>query len=88
MEGLLTMSQKESDRLSLIKQLIDKKISARESSEILHLSERQIFRLLSRVRSEGSKGIISAVGKLTKRAHFQFELVRINFVVIRFFVEK
>ena len=61
MEGLLTMSQKESDRLSLIKQLIDKKISARESSEILHLSERQIFRLLSRVRSEGSKGIISAV---------------------------
>ena len=29
-----------------------------------------------------------AVGKLTKRAHFQFELVRINFVVIRFFVVK
>ena len=73
MEGLLTMSQKESDRLSLIKQLIDKKISARESSEILHLSERQIFRLLSRVRSEGSKGIISAVVGVPKSLYTDHE---------------
>ena len=58
MNGVLTMSQKEVDRLSLINQVMNKKITIKESSAILHLSERQLFRVLSRVRQEGSKGII------------------------------
>ncbi len=52
------MSQKEVDRLSIINQVISKKITARESSSLLNLSERQVFRIMSRVREEGSKGII------------------------------
>ena len=84
MEGLLTMSQKESDRLSLIKQLIDKKISARESSEILHLSERQIYRLLSRVRSEGSKGIIHKLrGKKSNRGYSESVSSKVIEIYIR-----
>jgi len=70
MEGILTMSQRELDRLSLINQLLKKKITVRESLEILHLSERQIFRIMSRVRAEGSKGIIHKLrGKKSNRGY-------------------
>lgn len=58
MEGILAMSQREVDRLNIITQVLNKKITASESASILKLSERQIFRLMQRVREEGSKGII------------------------------
>lgn len=58
MEGILTMSQREIDSLNIASQLLNKKITASESATILKLSERQVFRLLHRVREEGSKGII------------------------------
>jgi len=58
MEGILTMSQREVDRLSIITQVLNKKITPSESASLLKLSERQIFRLVQRVRKEGSKGII------------------------------
>jgi transposase-like protein len=68
--GDLTMSQKEADRLSLINQVISKKITAKESSVLLRISERQVFRLLCRVREEGSKGIIHKLrGKKSNRGY-------------------
>ena len=70
MNGILTMSQKEVDRLSIINQLINKKITSSESSALLNLSERQIFRIMSRVRQEGSKGIIHKLrGKRSNRGY-------------------
>lgn len=70
MEGILTMSQQEVDRLNIIEQVISKKISVRETSDLLNLSERQIFRILSRVREEGSKGIIHRLrGKTSNRGY-------------------
>lgn len=70
MNGVLTMSQQEVDRLSLINQVMNKKITIKESSAILKLSERQLFRVLSRVRQEGSKGIIHKLrGKSSNRGY-------------------
>jgi transposase-like protein len=70
MEGMLTMSQKEVDRLSIIKQVIAKKITTRESSAMLNMSERHVFRIMSRVRQEGSKGIIHKLrGKKSNRGY-------------------
>ncbi len=70
MEGILTMSQREADRLSIITQLLNRKITAAESGSLLKLSERQIFRLLRRVREEGSKGIIHKLrGKKSNRGY-------------------
>ena len=58
MEDILTMSQKELKRLHIIRKAIDKRIKQREAAEVLGLSQRQIRRLVKRVREESDKGII------------------------------
>jgi transposase len=52
------MSQKELKRLHIIRKAIDKRIKQHEAAEILELSQRQIRRLVKRVREESDKGII------------------------------
>lgn len=49
MEGILTMSQKEVYRLSILKQVDDKKLTVEEASEIIGLSERLTYRMLKRI---------------------------------------
>ncbi len=58
MEDILTMSQKELKRLYIIRKAIDKRIKQREAAELLELSQRQVRRLVKRVREESDKGII------------------------------
>lgn len=58
MEDILTMSQKELKRLYVIRKAIDKRIKQREAADLLELSQRQIRRLVKRVREESDKGII------------------------------
>ena len=58
MEDILTMSQDELKRLHVIRKAIDKRIKQREAAEVLGLSQRQIRRLVKRVREESDKGII------------------------------
>lgn len=58
MEGILTMTQGDLKRLHLIRKAIDKCIKQRQAAEILGLSQRQIRRLVKRVRDESDKGII------------------------------
>lgn len=70
MEGILTMSQKEVDRLSILKQVDDKKLTVEEASGIIGLSERQTYRVLKRIRDEGSKGIIHKLrGRKSNRGY-------------------
>jgi len=57
-EGILTMSQKELKRLHIIRKAIDKGIKQREAAEVLGLSQRQIRRIVKRVREESDKGVI------------------------------
>jgi len=54
----LTMSNREIDKLKVIQNTVDGKLSWPQASDILSLSERQIGRLCARVREEGNRGVI------------------------------
>lgn len=58
MEDILTMSQREVKRLYVVRKTIDKRLKQREAADLLELSQRQIRRLVKRVREESDKGII------------------------------
>ena len=53
------MTIKETERLSIMKQLKSKKLKQREASEILSLSLRQTQRLIRSYKDEGVQGLIS-----------------------------
>ena len=54
----LTMSNREIDKLKVIQNTVDGKLTWPQAAEILYLSERQIGRLCARVREEGNRGVI------------------------------
>jgi transposase len=56
-EDMIIMSQKESNRLYVIRQTIDKAITQDQAAEILGLTDRQIRRIAKSVRRDGSAGI-------------------------------
>lgn len=56
-EDKIIMSQKESNRLHVIHQAIDKSITQEQAAIILGVTERQIRRMVKRVRREGNGGI-------------------------------
>ena len=58
MEDILTMSQKDLKRLHILRKAIDKCLKQREAAELLKLSQRQVRRLVKRIREESNKGII------------------------------
>jgi hypothetical protein len=58
MEQILTMRNEEIDKLRVIREVIDGKLSWRAAGERLSLSVRQIGYLCGRVREEGNQGII------------------------------
>jgi hypothetical protein len=58
MEELLTMTERELDKLRVILQVLEHKLRWREAAEQLRLSTRQIARLCVRVGRKGNKGII------------------------------
>lgn len=69
MEDILTMSQEELKRLHIILKAIDKRIRQREAAELLGLSQRQVRRVVKRVREAGDKGIVHrSRGKMSHRA--------------------
>jgi len=68
-EEILTMSQKELKRLHVIRKAIDKEITQAEAAKILEISQRQVRRVVKRVRELGDKGIIhQSRGKISHRA--------------------
>lgn len=70
MEGILTMSAKEADRIKIISQIESKAITIGEAAELLSLSDRQIYRVLKKVKQEGSKGVIHKLrGKSSNRGY-------------------
>ncbi|PJA62718.1 MAG: transposase [Candidatus Portnoybacteria bacterium CG_4_9_14_3_um_filter_44_9] len=58
MKGYLTMSQKETNRLAIMEQILTKTIRQRKAAEILGLSIRQVIRLKKRYRKEGASGLV------------------------------
>jgi len=58
MKGVLTMSQKELDRLKIVSQIEGKSLTVAEGAELMCVSPRQTYRILKTIAVEGSKGII------------------------------
>lgn len=56
-KDMITMSRKEAKALHIIHQALDKKITQGEAAAIIGLSDRQIRRLIKRVRIEGDEGV-------------------------------
>ena len=66
-EDRITMSQKESNRLYVIRQAIDKAINQAQAAKSLNLSDRQVRRIVRNVKKEGTAGICHK--SRGKRAH-------------------
>ena len=56
-EDMLVMSQKEIKRLQIIQKVLEKEINQQEAAEVLRISDRQVRRVVKRVREVGAKGI-------------------------------
>jgi len=59
MQELYTMSQKEISRLEVIQKLLDKQWKQERAAQILHISVRQVQRLLHGYQCQGSLGLLS-----------------------------
>ncbi len=57
-EDRVTMSTKELRRVHVLRQLREKRITQRVAGEMLRLTDRQIRRLLGRVKAEGDQGLV------------------------------
>jgi transposase len=67
-KDMITMSREEAKRLHIIHQAIDKKISQTEAASLVSLSDRQIRRMIKRIRKEGDEGICHrSRGKISNR---------------------
>jgi transposase len=56
---LLTMSEKEVNRLEVIQRVGDKRLKQKAAAELLGVSERQVKRLLRMFRQQGARGLVS-----------------------------
>jgi hypothetical protein len=81
MEGILIMSQKELDRLQIIKKIESKELGVEEGASLIGISPRQTYRVLKKIKEEGSKGIIHKLrGKNSNRGYseeLKKEVIRI-----------
>jgi transposase len=59
MGDLITMSNKELTRAEVCQRIKDKRISQRQAAAMLHLSTRQVKRLVRAYRKHGPSGLIS-----------------------------
>jgi len=74
MEDLLTMSNRETDRLRVIHGVLEKRLKQKHAAQQLNLSTRQIRRLCKRIRREGNKGIIHKLRGQTPNHHLSSDL--------------
>jgi len=69
-EQILTMNTKERERIKVLSQIIERKVTVSEASEILGISERQGYRILKRYREQGDIGIIHRLrGRSSNRGY-------------------
>jgi len=56
-KDMITMSRKEASRLHIIHQALDERITQAEAASLMGLSDRQIRRMIKRIRTTGDEGI-------------------------------
>ena len=67
-KDMITMSRRETKRLHIIHQAMDKRITQEKTAELVGLSGRQLRRMIKRVREEGDDGISHrSRGKISHR---------------------
>ena len=70
--NVLTMTQSERDQAQVLKQVCAGKLTVVEAAEMLGVSERHLYRMLRRYRSEGEAGVIHRLrGKSSNRGYPQ-----------------
>ena len=70
MEGILMMSQKEIDRIKILIQTEKKELTVEATSKLLKISKRQVYRILKRIKLEGTRGIVhKSRGKKSNRGY-------------------
>jgi len=75
-KDMITMSRRESKRLHVIHQALDKRITQAKAAELVGLSSRQLRRMLKRVREEGDDSISHrSRGKSSNRRSFSLAKV-------------
>lgn len=79
MEEILGMSNKEIERLKVLSEVIEGKITQNIASKKLKISERQVRRLIKGIKKEGNKAVISKKrGKPSNRVP-NLEIIAIDF---------
>lgn len=69
MKGVISMSNKEADRVGVIQRLINREIRQRHAAGILGISTRQVKRLVREYRGHGTAGLVhKGRGKVSNRA--------------------
>lgn len=58
MDGHLTMSNREIDKLKVIQNTIDGRFKQAEAAKMLNISDRQVRRLCAKIRKDGNRGVI------------------------------
>lgn len=59
MEEIISMTNKEVDRLKILEKVLDKTLKQKEAADLLKVDVRHIRRLLKRYKAQGPKGLIS-----------------------------
>ena len=57
-EAVIHMSRTEIQRLHIIRRFLEKRLSQRKASELMDVTDRQVRRLVGRIREQGDEGII------------------------------
>lgn len=57
---LVSMSDKELKRLSVLQEICDQRITQSQAAQLLHISERQIRRLLQKYKAQGPAALAHA----------------------------
>lgn len=67
-EGIIQMSQRELNRVHIIRKVLERSLTQAEAGEKLDLSQRQIRRLAAKYLAEGEKGLVHGLrGQASKR---------------------
>lgn len=71
---LVSMSDKELKRLSVLQEICDQRISQSQAAQLLHISERQIRRLLQKYKAQGPVALAHAARGQTSNSKIPEEL--------------
>ena len=71
---LVSMSDKELKRLSVLQEICDQRITQSQAAQLLHISERQIRRLLQKYKAQGPVALAHAARGQTSNSKIPEEL--------------